>query len=107
MAKLATVFAPQVLKPEPDFPELQIPTSPQTHQVAEKELLFFLNNPFELIGKQFALKQDNLLYEVVKFEASKGKSHRFGVQFAGCVSAVEMESDEMRILLQESYQVDD
>lgn len=82
------------------------------HKVTKEELLVFFKSPFDLIGKQFVSKgerkqDDDLFYEVVKFEASKGKSHCFGVQFAGCVSAVEMESDEMRVLLQESYQVDE
>ena len=78
------------------------------HKVTEKELLAFLKNPCDLIRKQFELrrKQDDLFYEVVKLGVSKGMSHCFGVQFADCVSAVEMESDEMRMLLQESYQVD-
>ena len=110
MAELPTVLMPPSLRPEPDFPELKIPTCPQMHRVTEEKLLVFLKNPFDLIGKQFVLKgerkQDDLFYEVVRFGVSKGKSHCFGVQFAGCVSAVEMESDEMGMLLQESCQID-
>ena len=67
MAKLPTVFMPPSLKPEPNFPELQIPTPLQMHKVTEEELLVFIKNPFDLIGKQFALederKQDDLFYE--------------------------------------------
>jgi hypothetical protein len=110
MAELPTVFMPPSLRPKPIFPELKVPTLRQMHRVTEEKLLVFLKNPFDLTGKQFVLKgerkQDDLFYEVVEFAVSKGKSHCFGVQFAGCVSAVEMESDEMRVLLQESYQID-
>jgi len=110
MAKLPTAFMPLSLGLESDFPKPQIPTHPQMHEVTEKELLAFLKNPCDLIGKQFELRdrrtQDDLFYEVVKLGVSKGKSHCFGVQFADCGGVVEMESDEMKMLLQESYQVD-
>lgn len=62
------------------------------HQVGQKEMQAFLKNPFELLDKRFVLKgtgQDDLHYEVVKVEISKGKGHGYGVQYADCVSAVQ------------------
>lgn len=51
-------------------------------------------------------RQDDLHYEVVKFGTSKGKTHCYGVQYADCVSAVEMDAGELRMHLQESYLID-
>ena len=83
----------------------------QMHRVTEKELQAFLKNPLDLLGKQFVLKvkgqKEDLLYEVVKFGASKGEGHRYGVQFSNCDGvSVEMDSDEMRKQLWESYLID-
>jgi len=94
--------------PEPDLPALQdcIPT--QMHQVTESELEAFLKCPLDLIDKRFMMsnsggQHDDSHYEVVNFGVSKGKGHYYGVQFVSCVSAIEMDADEMRALLQESF----
>jgi len=64
---------PPSLRPESDFPQLQISTHPQMHGVTEKELLAFLKNPCDLIGKQFELRggrKHDLFYKVVKLNLS-------------------------------------
>lgn len=50
--------------------------------------------------------QDALQYKVIKFGGSKGKGHCYGVQYTDCVSVVEMDADELRMHLQESYLID-
>lgn len=79
------------------------------HWLTQKKLQAFLKNPLNLLGRQFLLKgsgQDALQYKVIKFGASKGKGHCYGVQYTDCVSVVEMDADELRMHLQESYLID-
>ncbi len=82
----------------------------RSHKVTDTELQTFLENPLELIGKQFILKtegqQDELLYEVVEFGVSKAKGKFYGVQYEDCVSAMEVDSDEMMMNLQASFLID-
>jgi hypothetical protein len=107
-ANLPTSFmAP--FRPEPDLPALQNYVPTQVHRVTQEELRAFIKNPLDLLVKRFMLKgsgQDDLHYEVVKFGTSKGKGHWYGVQFADCVSAVEMDADELGMHLQESCLID-
>ena len=109
-ANLPSVFMPPSLRPEADLPTLETHIRTQLHQITEEELRSFLKNPLDLLGKQFVLKaeseKDDLIYEVVKFGALKGKGHCYGVQFADCVSSVEMDSDEMVEHLRGSYLID-
>jgi hypothetical protein len=100
---------PPPLRPEPDLPALQIYVATQMHRLTQKKLRAFLKNPLDLLGKRFMLKgsgQDDLQYEIVKFGISKGRGYCYGVQYADCVSAVEMDGDELKMHLQESYLID-
>ena len=79
------------------------------HQLTQKKLRAFLKNPLDLLGKRFMLKgsrRDDLQYEIVKFGTSKGKGHCYGVQYADCFSAVEMDADELKMHLEKSYLID-
>ena len=102
---MPNIFIPP-LRPEPDLPALQL-QNVQLCKITDEELQAFLQNPLDLLGRQFMLKgneeENGLVYEVVKITASKEQGHIYGVQLADCVSAIEMDSDEMKGHLQESY----
>jgi len=108
--KLSPVDIPRPLVPEPALPVLQSRTPLRSHEVTDEELRTFVKNPLDLLGKQFILKTEgqkvDLLYEVVKAGTSKGKGNFYGVQYADCVNAIEMNSDEMMEILQESFLID-
>ena len=100
---------PPPLRPEPDLPALQTYVPTQMHRLTQKKLRAFLKHPLDLLGKRFMLKgsgRDDLQYEIVQFRTSKGKGHCYGVQYAGCISAVEMDADELKMHLEESYLID-
>ncbi len=110
-AELSAISPPRFFVPEPDLPVLQNRTPVRSHKVTDTELQTFVKNPLNIFGKQFILKEEyekgGLLYEVVKARASKANGNFYGVQYADCVSAVEMDSDEMMKHLQDSFLIDE
>jgi hypothetical protein len=102
---------PQTLMPGPALPALQLRTPNRSYKLITDELENFFRHPLDTLGTQFILKaedpKDNLLYEVVKVGASKVKGQVFEVQYADCESAVEMDSVEMKNLLEASFLIDE